>query len=202
MAPDLALNEPDDAEAAGRASSLLALGQGTAVAALTADRDAVLAALAATPPGRDVVYPVAHNPLGDEPATLLDLIAHVTMWDEINYAVLAEALAGRAHWSLQPRWETRAAGTALNRGGIAAGRLLGPDLVVDRFLRVRDAMIAYVRDVPPVRWHAPLPFDHPAPEGTMAGLCGYVNAPESDRAGRFTYRHACVHLGGAAPVRA
>ena len=85
--------------------------------------------------------------------------------------------------------------TASRWGGIAAGRLIEPDLVVDRFLRVRDATIAYMRDVPPVRWHAPLPFAHPAPDRTLAGLCGYVNAPESDRARRFTYRHACVHLG-------
>ncbi len=67
-------------------------------------------------------YRVASGPLGDFCDSLHDLLAHVLMWDEINLAVLSEATAGRAHWSLDPRWETPEAGRLLNRGGVAAAR--------------------------------------------------------------------------------
>ncbi len=69
-------------------------------------------------------YRVASGPLGDFCDSLHDLLAHVLMWDEINLAVLSEATAGRAHWSLDPRWETPEAGRLLNRGGVAAARSL------------------------------------------------------------------------------
>jgi hypothetical protein len=87
-------------------------------------------------------YRVAGGPLGDFCESLHDLVAHVLMWDEINLSVLTEASAGRAHWSLDPRWETPDAGRRLNRGGAAAGREVPKDLLLHRLGTVRDAVLA------------------------------------------------------------
>lgn len=169
--------------------------QDAAVTALTNDRDTVMAALTESPPNRQTPYPVVYNPLGDDPMTLLDIVAHVIMWDEINLAVLTEARAGRAHWSLRTPWENPQAASALNAGGIVAGRLLTADLVIDRFLSVRAATIATIEQTPPEQWSAPLPFSCPGDDRSLAGLCGYVNTPESDHTGAYTYRHTVIHLG-------
>jgi hypothetical protein len=72
------------------------------------------------------------GPLGDFCESLHDLVAHVLMWDEINLAVLTEANAGRRHWSLDPRWETREAGRLLNKAGVLAGRELPSELLLHR----------------------------------------------------------------------
>jgi hypothetical protein len=63
------------------------------------------------------------------------------MWDEINLAVLTEAAAGRAHWSLEPRWETPEAGRLLNRSGVQAGRQLPGSLLVQRLRTVHEAVL-------------------------------------------------------------
>jgi hypothetical protein len=86
-------------------------------------------------------YRVAEGPLGDFCESLHDLVAHVLMWDEISLAVLSEAVAGRAHWSLQPRWETPEAGRMLNRAGVAAGRHLPGPLLLHRYQDVHDALL-------------------------------------------------------------
>jgi hypothetical protein len=87
-------------------------------------------------------YRLASGPLGDFCESLHDLIAHVLMWDEINLAVLTEAAAGRAHWSLDPRWETPDAGRMLNRAGVEAGRHVPAGLLLHRLRSVRDALLA------------------------------------------------------------
>jgi hypothetical protein len=87
-------------------------------------------------------YQLASGPLGDFCESLHDLAAHVLMWDEINLAVLSEAAAGRAHWSLHPRWETAQAGRLLNSSGVQAGRRLPAGLLLHRLLAVKDAVLA------------------------------------------------------------
>src|SRR6266568_1005369 len=109
---------------------------------LKADHDLLLAGvnelageqLAAT-------YQLASGPLGDFCESLHDLVAHVLMWDEINLAVLTEAVASRVHWSLDPRWETTEAGRLLNRSGVEAGRQLPAGLLLHRLRAVRDAVL-------------------------------------------------------------
>jgi hypothetical protein len=167
------------------------LGQQTAVRALSADREHLVAALASkTPP---VIH---HNPLGDDPMNLTDLVSHVSMWDEIVLGVFTEALAGRRHWSLDARWETRDAGRALNLGGVDAGRRLPALHVHERFLKVRDALIATIAAVDPAVWDAALPFRHSGTQPqTIAGLGYYVSLPEADPTRSRVYQHATVHLG-------
>jgi len=86
-------------------------------------------------------YQLASGPLGDFCESLHDLVAHVLMWDEINLAVLTEAAAGRAHWSLEPRWETPEAGRLLNRSGVEAGRQLPASLLLHRWRAVHGAVL-------------------------------------------------------------
>jgi hypothetical protein len=109
---------------------------------LQADHDLLLAQVAGlTEDQLAASFRVASGPLGDFCDSLHDLLAHVLMWDEINLAVLTEATAGRAHWSLDPRWETPEAGRLLNRGGVAAARHLPAPLLLHRFRTVRDALL-------------------------------------------------------------
>ena len=84
---------------------------------------------------------LASGPLGDFCESLHDLVAHVLMWEEINLAVLTEAAAGRAHWSLEPRWETPEAGRLLNRSGVQAGRQLPSSLLMHRLRTVHEAVL-------------------------------------------------------------
>jgi hypothetical protein len=65
---------------------------------------------------------------------------------------LSEARHGRAHWSLDRLRAPVEAGRALNAGGVEAGRLLPPELVVHRFGSVRRALIAAIDEVPDVEW--------------------------------------------------
>lgn len=87
-------------------------------------------------------YQLASGPLGDFCESSHDLVAQVLMWDEINLAVLAEAAAGRAHWSLDPLWETPEAGRLLNRSGVEAGRQLSASLLLHRLRAAQDAVLA------------------------------------------------------------
>jgi len=125
-------------------------------------------------------FATSAGPLGDFCASLHDLVAHVLMWDEINLAVLTEADRGRDHWSLAPAFETTETGRALNQAGVAAGRLLAADLLLDRLASTHAALLdqlaGYVEDdwrdragplatrvftVPgrPAFWHAALHLD-------------------------------------------
>jgi len=124
-------------------------------------------------------YQVAGGPLGDFCESLHDLVAHVLMWDEISLAVLSEARAGRAHWSLDPRWETPDAGRRLNRGGVAAGREVPGDLLLHRLEAVAAAAAAEVGDCGEQAW---------AGIGPLAQRVWTVP-------GAPAFWHAGVHLG-------
>ena len=114
-----------------------------AISRLWADHDLLFArAEGLTEAQLAASYRLATGPLGDFCESLHDLVAHVLMWDEINLAVLAEAAAGRVHWSLDPQWETPDAGRMLNRSGVEAGRRLPAGLLLDRLRTVRDALLA------------------------------------------------------------
>lgn len=167
------------------------MDQATACQALTTDRDHLLVAIAA-----DTPVQIHHNPLGDETMSIADLVIHVSMWDEIVLGVLTEAVAGRAHWYVDSRWETKECGQALNAGGVQAGRLVPEPLVYERFRTVRDALIAATAAVDPGQWHKHLPFQHSGTQPqTLAGLCCKVNMPEADPTQSKVYQHATVHLG-------
>src|SRR5215472_14572043 len=109
---------------------------------LRADHDVLLAEVSDLAEAQLAArYQLASGPLGDFCESLHDLVAHVLMWDEINLAVLTEATAGRAHWSLDPRWETPEAGRLLNRSGVQAGRQLPAGLLLHRLRTVHDAVL-------------------------------------------------------------
>ncbi|GIF65609.1 hypothetical protein Ais01nite_36440 [Asanoa ishikariensis] len=86
-------------------------------------------------------YATDAGPLGDFCASLHDLVAHVLMWNEINLAVLTEADRGRDHWSLAPAFETAETGRALNQAGVASGRMLAADLLLDRLASTHAALL-------------------------------------------------------------
>lgn len=130
-------------------------------------------------------YHVADGPLGDFCASLHDLLAHVLMWDEINLAVLSEAAAGRAHWSLDPRWETQGAGRTLNRAGVEAGRWIPASLLLHRFRTVCDAVLEEFGRFGEREW---------AGDGSAAGAGGLAQRVWTVP-GRPAYWHAAVHLG-------
>jgi Mycothiol maleylpyruvate isomerase N-terminal domain len=142
-------------------------------------------------------YGVAQGPLGDACESLRDLVAHVLMWDEINLAVLTEAGRARRHWSLDPRWETREAGQALNAAGVAAGRELPVTLLLHRFATVRDALLSELRSHHGDGWLAPLPLG-PGPAHSPGSLAQYVMTVP----GAAPYWHAAIHLGRLAEVGA
>ncbi len=140
-------------------------------------------------------YGVAGGPLGDACESLRDLVAHVLMWDEVNLAVLTEAGRARRHWSLDLRWETRQAGQALNRAGVAAGRELPVPLLLHRFAAARDALLAELRSYDEDRWRAPVPLDLAA-ASTTGSLAQYVmTVPQA-----APCWHAAIHLGRLAEV--
>ncbi|GIF46833.1 hypothetical protein DFJ67_1524 [Asanoa ferruginea] len=120
----------------------MTLTPGQATDRLRTDHDLLLAAidgLDAEALARD--FATSAGPLGDFCASLHDLVAHVLMWSEINLAVLTEAGRGRDHWSLSARFETPEVGRALNRAGVAAGRLLAADLLVERLTSTHAALL-------------------------------------------------------------
>lgn len=135
-------------------------------------------------------FRVRGGPLGDFCETLRDLVGHVLMWDEINLAVLADARAGRGHWSLDASWETPGAGRALNRAGIAAARELPVELLLQRFEQVRGAVLAELASLDEHGWAAPVAVAHP-PVTSVGGLAEYVMTVPNVA----PYWHAAVHLG-------
>jgi hypothetical protein len=131
---------------------------------------------------------LADGPLGDFCESLHDLVAHVVMWDEINLAVLTEAAAGRAHWSLDPRWETVEAGQALNRSGVEAGRQLRGSLLLRRLRAVQDAVLGELARYQGQAWSSAGPL--PVLAQGIGGLAQRVwTVP-----GRSAFWHAAVHL--------
>ncbi|MEV4533359.1 maleylpyruvate isomerase N-terminal domain-containing protein [Asanoa sp. NPDC049518] len=101
-------------------------------------------------------YATAAGPLGDFCSSLHDLVAHVLMWNEINLAVLTEAGRGREHWSLAPTFETPETGRALNRAGVAAGRSLAADLLLDRLASTHAALLDQLAGYADGDWPAAL----------------------------------------------
>jgi hypothetical protein len=139
-------------------------------------------------------YRLASGPLGDFCESLHDLVAHVLMWDEINLAVLTEAAAGRAHWSLDPRWETPQAGRLLNRSGVEAGRQLPAGLLLHRLLAVRDGVLAELGRYEGPAWTGAGKL--PALAGGIGGLAQKVwTVP-----GQPPFWHAALHLGQLPPA--
>src|SRR5215813_11830742 len=156
---------------------------------LQADHDALLARVnGLTGAQLAASYRLASGPLGDFCESLHDLIAHVLMWDEINLMVMTEAAAGRAHWSLDPRWETPEAGRMLNRGGVEAGRHLPASLLLHRLHAVHEAVLAEFARYSGQAWTETRPLPELA-YGT-GGLAQRVwTAP-----GQPAFWHAAIHL--------
>ncbi len=133
-------------------------------------------------------YEVSSGPLGDFCESLHDLVAHVLMWDEINLAVLTEAAAGRAHWSLDPRWETPEAGRLLNRSGVQAGRQLPASLLLHRLRAVRDAVLTELGRYQGPAWTSARQMPSPAQGiGRLAHKVWTVP-------GQPAFWHAAIHL--------
>jgi len=142
-------------------------------------------------------YTVNAGPLGDACDSLRDLVAHVLMWDEISLAVLTEARAGRRHWSLDPRWETREAGQMLNTSGVAAGRELPVGLLLHRFMSAGEALLAELQSNSEEGWRSPAPVDLD-PRRSMGSLAQYVMTVPGQR----SYWHAAIHLHRSAAMGA
>jgi hypothetical protein len=162
-----------------------------AVRRISTDR-LLLSEVVVGPSDDDLVAPyrVRGGPLGDACESLRDLIAHVLMWDEISLAVLTDAAFGRTHWSLEPRWETRAAGQRLNAAGVAAGRELPVDLLKHRFSSVGDSLLAEIERGSAEGWTTPLPAPI-AGRQTRGALAQYIMTVPT----MPPYWHAAIHLG-------
>ena len=133
-------------------------------------------------------YRVEAGILGHFCDSLHDLTAHILMWDEITLAVLRDAAAGRSHWSLDPRWETAEIGSALNHGGVEAGRRIPSELVLHRFRSVGDALVAEITQYDDAAWADPSTgagFD-----GGIGALAEYVSTTPDG----FLFAHAARHL--------
>jgi len=154
---------------------------------LRTDHELLLAQVTVRPEAElSAPYRTAAGPLGDFCDSLHDLVAHVLMWDEINLAVLAEAAAGRVHWSLDPGWETPAAGRRLNLSGVAAGRQLPARLLLHRFRAVRDALLAEFAGYSEQAWAG----GGQAPAGGTGALAQRAwTVP-----GHAAFWHAAIHL--------
>lgn len=156
---------------------------------LRADHDVLLAEVnELTTEQLTAPYQLASGPLGDFCESLHDLIAHVLMWDEINLAVLTEAAAGRAHWSLDPRWETPEAGRLLNRSGVEAGRQLPDSLLLHRLQTAQDAVLGELGRYEGPAWTGARKM--PALAQGIGGLAQKVwTVP-----GQPAFWHAAIHL--------
>jgi hypothetical protein len=162
---------------------------------LRADHDLLLAEVnELTGEQLAATYQLAGGPLGDFCESLHDLVAHVLMWDEINLAVLTEAAAGRAHWSLDPRWETPEAGRLLNRSGVQAGRQLPASLLLHRLRAVRDAVLTELFRYEGQDWTGA--GQMPSLARGMGGLAQKVwTVP-----GQPAFWHAAIHLNRLPPA--
>ncbi len=122
-------------------------------------------------------FTLESGPLGDFCESLLDLLAHVVMWDEVGLAVLTEHRAGREHWSLDPRWETADVGRMLNRAGVLAGREIPASLLKHRLVSVRDALLTEIQRYSEAEWQAPEAIGEVAQHAmTVPGQPPYVHA--------------------------
>ena len=148
-----------------------------------------------TPEQLALPYQVAGGPIGDFCESLRDLVAHVLMWDEVSLAVLTEARAGRMHWSLDPAWESAAAGSMLNRAGVLSGRLVPVDLLLHRFAIVRDSLLDELSRYEDEQWRARTALGHPR-VSSVGALAEYVMTVP----GSAAYWHAAIHLGLLAEV--
>jgi hypothetical protein len=162
---------------------------------LRADHDVLLAEVnELTSEQLVATYHLASGPLGDFCESLHDLVAHVLMWDEINLAVLTEAAAGRAHWSLDPRWETPEAGQLLNRGSVEAGRQLPASLLLHRLRSARDAVLGELGRCEGPAWTGAVKM--PALARGIGGLAQKVwTVP-----GQPPFWHAAIHLNQLPPA--
>ncbi|MGW1339613.1 hypothetical protein ACWCOV_01065 [Kribbella sp. NPDC002412] len=133
-------------------------------------------------------YRVVSGPLGHFCDSLHDLTAHILMWDEITLAVLRDAAAGRLHWSLDPRWETADAGSALNVGGVEAGRHIPSGLLLHRFHSVADALVAEIRQYDDDAWNDPATGG--GYDGGIGALAEYAATPPDG----VLFGHAARHL--------
>jgi hypothetical protein len=156
---------------------------------LRADHELLLGRIAdLTEPALTADHVLDSGPLGDFCESLRDLVAHVLMWDEINLAVLSEARAGRAHWSLDARWTTPEAGRSLNRGGVEAGRHLPVPLLLHRFRSVGDAMLAEFDGCGEQDWTGT------GPEPVLGDGIGALAQEIWTVPGRPAFWHAAIHL--------
>lgn len=162
---------------------------------LRADHDVLLAEVDSLTEHRLAApYQLASGPLGDFCESLHDLVAHVLMWDEINLAVLTEAAGGRAHWSLDPRWETPEAGRLLNRGGVQASRQFPATLLLHRLRTVQDAVLGELSRCAGQAWTGAGQI--PALDRGIGGLAQRVwTVP-----GQPAFWHAAIHLNQLPPA--
>ncbi|MBB5838790.1 alpha/beta hydrolase fold domain-containing protein [Kribbella italica] len=162
---------------------------------IRADRQRLLNLVVGLPEERlRAPYGVADGPLGHFCDSLHDLVAHIAMWDEITLAVLREDAAGRRHWSLEAAWETAEAGSALNIGGVEAGRHVSSALLVERLATVVDALVAEITAYDEAAWQgqaAAEDFD-----GSVGALAEYAASPP----GGLPYGHVAKHLGAIEEV--
>ncbi|MFC9690539.1 hypothetical protein ACFTSF_18465 [Kribbella sp. NPDC056951] len=136
-------------------------------------------------------YQVSDGPLGHFCDSLHDLVGHVLMWDEITLAVLRDARNGRMHWSLDPRWETPSAGSALNVGGVEAGRHIPSELTLHRYRSVGAALLAEIEQYDDAAWADPATGG--GYDGGIGALAEYVSTPP----GHEIFGHAARHLKAA-----
>jgi hypothetical protein len=185
--PSCSPAEPSGLRPAGAGPGFVTLPE--AAARLRADHRLLLTRVTGvTDDQLAATFRLASGPLGDFCDSLHDLVAHVLMWDEIGLAVLTEAAAGRAHWSLDSRWETPDAGRRLNRGGVEAGRHLPAPLLLHRFQAAGDALAAVFGQYAERDWAGPGP-DGPAGRGIGALAQHAFTVP-----GQPAFWHAAIHL--------
>ncbi|HEV2779261.1 MAG TPA: hypothetical protein VGX25_07650 [Actinophytocola sp.] len=154
------------------------------------DDDVLREAIAGrTPEELTEPHTVAGRPIGDFCDSLRDLVAHHTMWREIDLAVLVDALGGRRHWSTTARWSTRAAGARLNRAGVVGARILLVDEVLDRFDAATASLLGTLDRLDRRRWTEPVFPDDDVTLGRW--IQTHFSVP-----GQPPFRHATFHLNG------
>ncbi len=169
-----------------------------ACTALTYDRDRMLEALACeeAAPGSVAIQHDPLAPAGRGQISVLGLVQHVAMWDEIVLAILSEARHGRAHWSLDRLWAPVEAGRALNVGGVEADGSFRQSLWC--IASVRCGRRSSPRSMRCRTWNGRAGWRSGMTARSRrhcSGLCQFASSPEADPARTRTYRHACLHLG-------
>ncbi|GAB2556399.1 alpha/beta hydrolase fold domain-containing protein [Kribbella endophytica] len=162
---------------------------------IRADRQRLLELVDGLPDARlRAPYGVADGPLGHFCDSLHDLVGHILMWDEVTLAVLRESAAGRSHWSIDPRWETAEIGSALNAGGVEAGRHLPSGLLIERLASVVDALVAEITAYDEAAWQGQ------AAGGAFVGSVGALAEYAASPPGGTPYGHVGKHLGSGGEV--